>query len=168
MSARDKLMAIIVKNPDLELLPGEVCLYQVKAKLGTPHEETVTTTKTKPGIGVGIRLTKHFGVGVGRQKVTTHTETHTVWDYEPCDFFMLDSRMVLKMRRNNSVIRYDDVTDLKVNKDALTVSTKSQDYFIFMPHKDVQRFVDVYGLLGEAAKEGIKSIGQLITGVHKD
>ena len=157
MSVRDQLLSIIVENPDLQLNPGEVCFYQAKAQVGTPHEEVVTTTKTKPGMGVGFRVTKHLGVGIGRQKVTTKTESHTVWDKEPCVFFVLDDRMVLKMKKQNVVIDYDRVTNMKVNKDALTITVGSQDCYLFMAHRDVERFINVYKLLGEAGKEGLNT-----------
>ena len=155
MSVKDQLLSIIVKNPNIDLIPGEVCFYQAKAQIGTPREEIVTTTKTKPGFGVGFRVTKHLGIGVGRQKVTTKTESHIVWDKEPCEFFVLDDRMVLKVKKQNVIIDYDRVTNLKVNKDALTITVGSQDCYLFMAHKDVERFISVYQLIGEAGKEGI-------------
>lgn len=155
MSVRDQLLAIIVKNPSIQLNPGEVCFYQTKAQVGTPREEIITTTKTKPGLGFGVRVTKHFGVGIGRQKVTTTTESHTVWEKEPCDFLVLDDRMVLKLKKQNVIIDYDKVTNLKVNKDALTITVGSSDCVLFMAHKDVERFINVYKLIGEAGKEGI-------------
>ena len=163
MSVKDQLLSIIVENPNIDLVPGEVCFYQAKAQIGTPREEIVTTTKTKPSLGVGFRVTKHLGIGVGRQKVTTKTESHTVWDKEPCEFFVLDDRMVLKVKKQNVIIDYDRVTNLKVNKDALTITVGSQDCYLFMAHKDVERFISVYQLIGEAGKEGIDT-RSLLTG----
>lgn len=157
MSAKDQLMKITVKNPSIDLLPDETCYYQANAKLGIPHTEYTTTTKTKPGLGVGIRVTKHFGIGIGRQKVSTKVESQTVWDKTPCMFFMLDTRFVIRMRGKDEAIPYDDVTGLKVNRDALTISTKYSEYALFMGHSDVKRFTEVYKMIGEAAKEELQS-----------
>ena len=153
MGARDQLERIIVRNPGIDMLPDETCYYYADTKLGEPYQEYVTTTKTKPGLGVGFRITKHLGIGIGRQKVTTTTEAQTVWDKTPCEFYLLDSRIVLKTRKDESTIQYDSITDMKVNRDALTICTKYKDYYFFMPNKDVKRFMEVFALLGEVAKE---------------
>ncbi len=153
MAANEELLAEVVKNPDLQLNPGETCYFQAKAQIGTPHEEIVTTTKAKPGLGVGFRVTKHLGIGVGRQKITTKTETHTVWDKEPCTFFITNERFILKTKKQNILLDPSRITNFKVNKDAVTITVGSQDCYLFMATKDVKHFIKVFELMAAVGKE---------------
>ncbi len=154
MSVREQLLSIIVNNPGFKLNPSEICFFQARAQIGTPSRQTTTTTSTKPGIGIGVKLTKHFGIGIGRQKVTTKTESQTVWDKDPCDFYVMDDCIILKKGNQNITINYESITNLKVNKDALTIICGLQNWYLFMAHKDVERFINVYKLLGDAGREG--------------
>lgn len=155
MGIKEELEAIIYDNPDIEMRDGEVCFFGVRGKFGSPSLQTTTTVKPGLGLGVVVPVTKHFGLGIGKQKIKTTTSTQTVWEQEPCEFYVLNDRMVLKMKKTIYNLELDKITGLKVNKDAVTLTYNGKEMYIFMSKSDVQRFMHMYDVMGRAQKSGM-------------
>ena len=155
MGVKEELRSLIVWNPNIQLRQGEVCFFFSKVQYGTPHLET--TTKVKPGIGLGVvvPVTKHFGLGLGKRKVKTEISTQKVWDKESCELYVMDDRIALKFKCGVMDIDLGTVTNLKVNKDALTISCGAQDHVLFMPNRDVKRFMSLFNLIVQVEKMGL-------------
>ena len=156
MDVKKQIESIIVRKPAVKLDAGELYLYQVDCKYGKQVEKTTATTKTGPGIGVAVPVTKRFGIGISRHKVKTTIEKEMVWDQTKCTALLTSSRFLFKIGKDVNQIDFDKIEDIKINKDAITIVSRGTPYHFFMKNSEVQRFMQVWGLLGEAQKQGIK------------
>lgn len=78
-----------------------------------------------------------------------------VWEKEKCSLLLTSNRFLYKIGKNIGQINLDAVRDIKLNKDAITVVSSVGTYYYFMSNKDVKEFMTVWGLIGEAAKQGL-------------
>lgn len=165
MGIKEEIRALIVPNPNIQLRPGEFCVFYVKGQYGTSHLQT--TTKVKPGVGLGVvvPVSKHFGIGVGKRKVKTETSTQTVWDKQSCEFYLLDNRIVIKFKKGIYDIAIGSITNTQVYKDAIEIHCGSQKHMLFMSKSEIKRFIHLFDLLGQAQQMGINldDLGSTVT-----
>ena len=155
MNVKEQLKAIVVHNPVVPLDKDEICFFQANSQYGRRVEQIKTTTKPGIGIGVGVPITDHFGIGIGKRKVKTTTSKELVWEKTKSVVLLTSDRFLYKIGQKVCQISFDTVQDIKINKDAITIVSNGNPYYFFMKNSDVQRFVSVWGLIGEANKEGI-------------
>lgn len=155
MNIKEQLGATVVRNPVVPMNKEEVCFFQANGQYGRRVEQIKTTTKPGIGIGVGIPITDHFGIGIGKRKVKTTTSKELVWEKTKCVVLLTSDRFLYKIGQKIYQINFDTVQDIKINKDAITIVSNGSPYYFFMKNADVQRFVTIWSMIGEAAKEGL-------------
>ena len=157
MGIKEQVKAIIVRNPAIQLEEGELCVFQTKCQLGRQVEKITTTSKPGIGIGVGIPVTKHFGIGIGKAKVKTTTKRELVWEKINCTIVLSTIRFYVKCPNDTYRMELDTFQDIKLNKDAITIVSDGTPYYFFMKNSEVKRFLKVWGLMGEAARQGLST-----------
>ena len=157
MSIQDQIKAIVVKKPCIPLEEAEIGFFQTKCQYGEQVEQLVTTTKASPGIGIHIPIAGPFGIGIGSKKVKTTTKKETVWNRIPCTLLLTSNRMIIKSQTNAVQFDLDSFEDIKLHKDGITITSNGKPYYFFMNTKDVKKFAEIWGLVGEAARQGIKT-----------
>lgn len=156
MDIIEQIKDIIVRRPAAELNEKELCFFQTDAQFGRQVEQITTTSKPGLGIGIGIPVTKHFGIGIGKRKVKTKTTREMVWEKTPCVIMLTTNRFLCLMNKQLYQLELDTFQDIKLHQDGITIISSGNPYYFFMANKDVQKFTTVWGLIGEAAKQGIK------------
>lgn len=155
MTDIEKLKQLIVSNPAIPANSGELCFFSAKGQLGTPRQETTTTVKPGLGIGVTVPVTKHFGIGIGKHKVKTDTTTRTIWEKVACHFVVFSERMAISVNDKILDIDLSAVEDIIINKDAVTILCKSENYYVFMSSSDIKSFANMFQTIQVAYQNGI-------------
>lgn len=155
MSVKEQLKAAIVSQPAVPMRANEVCFFQTAGQYGRQVEQIKTTVKPGLGIGVGVPITDHFGIGIGKRKVKPKTSKEMVWEKVKSIVLLTSDRFLYKIGQKVYQISFDTVQDIKLNKDAITIVSNGHPYHFFMKTTDVQKFIAVWGMIGEASKEGL-------------
>ncbi len=155
MGLKEQVKAIIVKNPAIAINADEYCVFQTKCQFGQQVLKTTTTSKPGVGVGVGIPVTKHFGIGIGKTKVKTTTTNEVVWDKKNCVIVLTTQRFLFKVDNTVYTLDLNTFQDIKINKDAITIISGGVTYYFLMKNADVQRFLNTWSLIGEAARQGL-------------
>lgn len=151
MSTRDKFAAIIVRNPGIHLQEDEFCLLKTNAAIGKKHTKT-TRIKTR-GLRFHLPLFKHLGYHSANTKVKKETQEH--WEKIPCRFFITTDRFIALSDKGGFNISADKVLDIKLHRDGMKLFVGSQTHFVFLSRDDIQRFSDLWQLIGQMKAEGI-------------
>jgi len=157
MNIKEQIKAIIVRNPVVNMGKDELCFFQANSQYGQQVEQIKTTTKPGIGIGIGVPVTKHFGIGIGKRKVKTKTTKEVVWEKTKCIVLLTTNRFLYKISNQVYQIDLDTFQDIQLHNDAITIVSNGRPYYFFMKNSDVQKFMTTWGLIGEAARNGLNA-----------
>ena len=157
MDIKEQIKTIIVKNPPVPMNGNELCLFQSNSQYGQKTEQITTTTKPGLGVGIGVPVTKHLGIGIGKRKVKTKTTRELVWDKTKCVVLLTTDRFLYKIAKQVYQLDFDTFQDIQVHKDGITIVSNGRPYYFFMKNSDVKRFITIWSLIGEAAKQGLNN-----------
>jgi len=149
----------IVRDVDIPLEPGEVCLFCSKGQLVNGVTQTVKTT-SKPGLGLGIvvPVTSHIGIGIGKRRVKTTTTVQNHVDKTSIEFYFCSRRYIIKMKKKPYEIRFSTVKAAKFYSDGLELwfGDNMQYCKILIPKSNMKQFNFVRLIIEEGRKRGIK------------
>lgn len=70
---------------------------------------------------------------------------------------MTSSRIICKAGNVFDIKPDETFEDLKFSKDGITIFSNGIPYYFFMKYKDVVKFSKTWSLVGEAARQGLKT-----------
>jgi hypothetical protein len=152
MSTKEKVESLIVKNPGIALKDDEICFFMADAYVGKQVKKT-SGYKTS-GLHASIHIMKGLSYRIGNTQVTPKQETY--WEKIPCRFFVTGNRFIALAAKNGFDVKVDKILDMKLHSDGLILYVGNKTHFVFMNHKDVARYKNVWETLGTARREGIE------------
>lgn len=146
-----KINDIVIKNPDISLKSGEVCLFAAKGDIG--KEKTRTVGYKTSGVHASARIAKGVSIRASDIKVKAKKETFT--ETVPCRFYMTTERYIGMAPKWGFSVNLNNVLEAELDYDTITIYAGSKMHTVNLSHADILRFKNVVNIYNQALHEGI-------------
>lgn len=140
----DQLAKLIIANPTLQMMQGEVCFYQGKAK---SYQKVTRFVQEKGKTKTSLFITPWLS-GITRKKEADEIKQETETEYYQGQLYLTNMRLVFVCQVDGFNLMIPSITKINQHKDGIRVISGSQSFDVMT--KDVQRLLHIIDLMNKA------------------
>lgn len=142
---------IVIKNPDISLKAGEVCLFAAKGNIG--KEKTKTVGYKTNGVHASVRIAK--GISMRASDINLKAKKETFTETVPCRFYVTTDRYIGMAPKWSFSVNLSNVLKVELNYDTITIYAGSKMHTVNLSHADIMRLKNVVNIYNRALDEEI-------------
>ena len=158
-----QLNDIVIKNPDISLKAGEVCLFAAKGNIG--KEKTKTVGYKTSGVHASARIAK--GINIRASDINVKAKKEVFTETVPCRFYVTTDRYIGMAPKWGFSVNLDNVLKAELDYDTITIYAGSKMHTVNLSHTDVLRFKNVVNIYTQALHEEIDITQMLTKGAYQ-
>lgn len=143
----DQLTKLIIAKPAIQLMHGEVCFYQGKAK---SYQKVTKFVQEKGKTKTSFFITPWLS-GITRKKEADKIQQETETEYYQGQLYLTNMRLVFVCQVDGFNLMIPAITKINQHKDGVRVISGSQSFDVMT--KDVQRVLYIIDLMNKAQAE---------------